>query len=127
MLTRLTKYLHKSKIIYKRQFGFQKNRSATFVVLDLNTRTAKALDSGNYADSIFLDFVKAFDRVNHQILLSKLENYGIRRPPKEWFESYRKNRHQIVKMGDTLFDKMQIICGVPQGSILRPWKFCDGR
>ena len=86
MLTRLTKYLDKSKIIYEHQFGFQKNRSITLVVLDLSTRITKALDSGNYAASVFLDFAKAFDTVNHQILLSKLENYGIRGPAKDWFE-----------------------------------------
>ena len=123
MLTRLTEYLEKSKIIYEHQFGFQKNRSTTLAVLDLNTRITKALDRGNYAASVFLDFAKAFDTVNHQILLSKLENYGIRGPAKDWFESYLKSRHQIVKIGDTLSDKMQIACGVPQGSILGPILF----
>ena len=123
MLTRLTKYLDKSKIIYEHQFGFQKSRSTTLAVLDLSTRITKALDCGNYAASVFLDFAKVFDTVNHQILLSKLENYGIRGPAKEWFESYLKNRHQIVKIGDTLSDKMQIVCGVPQGSILGPILF----
>ena len=123
MLTRLTEYLEKSKIIYEHQFGFQKNRSTTLAVLDLNTRITKALDRGNYAASVFLDFAKAFDTVNHQILLSKLENYGIRGPAKDWFESYLKSRHQIVKIGGTLSDKMQIACGVPQGSILGPILF----
>ena len=123
MLTRLIKYLDKSKIIYEHQFGFQKSRSTTLAVLDLSTRITKALDCGNYAASVFLDFAKVFDTVNHQILLSKLENYGIRGPAKEWFESYLKNRHQIVKIGDTLSDKMQIVCGVPQGSILGPILF----
>ena len=53
MLTRLTKYLDKSKIIYEHQFGFQKNRSTTLAVLDLSTRITRALDSGNYAASVF--------------------------------------------------------------------------
>ena len=118
MLTRLTKHLDKSKTIYEHQFGFQKNRSRTLTVLDLNTRITKALDRGNYAASVFLDFAKPFDTFNYQILLSKLENYGIRGPAKDWFESYLKNTHQIAKIGDTLFDKMQTACGVPQGSIL---------
>ena len=101
MLTKLIKYLDMSKIIYEHQFEFQKNRSITLVVLDLSTRITKALDSGNYAASVFINFAKAFDTVNHQILLSELGNYGIRGPAKEWFESYLKNRHQIVKIGDT--------------------------
>ena len=102
---------------------FKKTDLTTLAVLNLNTRITKALDSGNYAASVFLDFAKALNTVNHQILLSKLENYGIRGPAKDWFESYLKNRHQIVKIGDTLSDKMQIVCGVPQGSILGPILF----
>ena len=90
-------------------------------VLDLSTRKTKALDSGNYAASVFLNFAKAFDTVNYQILLSKLENYGIRGPAKDWFESYLKNRHQIVKIGDTLSDKMQIVCGVHKVVFLGPF------
>ena len=83
MLTRLPKYLDKSKIIYKHQFRFQKTRSTILTVLDLSTRITKALDSGNYVDSVFLNFAKAFNTVIHQILLSKLENYGIRGPTKD--------------------------------------------
>ena len=123
MLKRLSKYLDKSKIIYEHQFGFQKSRSTTLAVLDLSTRITKALDSGNYAASVFLDFAKTFDTVNHQISLSKLENYGIRGPAKDWFESYLKSRQQIVKIGDTLSEKIQIVCGVPQSSILGPILF----
>ena len=123
MLFRLTKFLDKYNIIYEHQFGFKKNRSTTLAVLDLNTRIIKALDNGNYAASVFLDFDKAFDTVNHEILIDKLENYGIRGIVKNWFESYLKNRHQIVKIGDTLSDKMQITFGVPQGGILGPILF----
>ena len=78
MLTGLTKYVHKSKIFYEYQFGFQKIRSTTLAVLDLSTGITKALDNGDYVASGFLDFAKAFDTVSHQILLRKLENYGIR-------------------------------------------------
>ena len=98
MLTRVTKYLEKYKIIYEHQFGFQKNRSTTLAVLDLHALITKALDNGNFAASVFLDFAKAFDTVNHKILLSKLENYGIRGPVNNWFKSYLTNRHQIVKI-----------------------------
>ena len=122
MLFRLTKFLDKRNIIYEHQFGFQKNRSTTLAVLDLNTRIIKPLDNGNYAASVFLDFAKAFDTVNHEILIDKHENYGVRGTVKFWFESL-KNRHQIVKIGDTLSDKMQITCGFPQGSILGPILF----
>ena len=62
---------------------FKKTDLTTLAVLNLNTRITKALDSGNYAASVFLDFAKAFDIVNHQTVLSKLEKYGIRRPAKD--------------------------------------------
>ena len=62
-------------------------------------------------------FLTFFFPVNHEILIDKHENYGVRGIVKNWFESL-KNRHQIVKIGDTLSDKMQITCGVPQGYIL---------
>ena len=123
MLFRLTKFLDKHNIIYEHQFGFPKNTSTTLAVLDLSTRIIKALDNGNYAASVFLDFGKAFDTANHEILIDKLENYGVRGIVKNWFELYLKNRHQIVKIGDTLSDKMQITCDVPQGSILGPILF----
>ena len=64
-----------------------KKTDLTLAVLDLNTRITKALDSGNYPASVFLDFAKAFDIVNHQTVLKKIEKYGIRRPAKDWFES----------------------------------------
>ena len=66
MLTRVTKYLEKNKIIYEHQFGFQKNRSTTLAVLGLHARITKALDNGNFAASVFLDFAKAFDTINHK-------------------------------------------------------------
>ena len=78
MLKPLTSFIEKNKIIYEHQFGFQKNRSTTLAVVDLYTKIVNTLDKGNYACSVFLDFAKAFDTVNHKILISKLENYGIR-------------------------------------------------
>ena len=78
MLTRFLDFLGRNNIIYKHQFGFQKNKSTTQAVFDLYTRIVSALDKGYYACSVFLDFTKAFDTVDHKILLSKLQNYGIR-------------------------------------------------
>ena len=72
---------------------------------------------------LFLDFSKAFDTVNHDILLSKLYSYGIRGNPLRWFESYLYNRNQVVKIGDTISRSQTIICGIPQGSTLGPLLF----
>ena len=123
MLKRLTSFMEKNKIIYEHQFGFQKNRSTTLAVVDLYTKIVNTLDKGNYACSVFLDFAKSFDTVNHKILISKLENYGIKGTVKQWFESYLSNRKQTVKIGSTFSDEKQITCGVPQGRIPGPTLF----
>jgi retron-type reverse transcriptase len=69
---------------------------------------------------IFLDLSKAFDTIDHKILIRKLEHYGIRRVAKEWFENYLYNRKQRVKCNGVQFEEMTIRTGVPQGSVLGP-------
>ena len=82
-----------------------------------------ALDNGECAVGIFLDFQKAFDTVDHDILLNKLYNYGIRGVALEWLKSYISNRYQVVKYNDYESEAREILCGVPQGSILGPLLF----
>ena len=72
---------------------------------------------------LFLDFSKAFDTINHDILLSKPYGYGVRGNPLRWFENYLYNRNQVVKIGDTISSSQTIICGIPQGSTLGPLLF----
>ena len=72
---------------------------------------------------LFLDFSKAFDTINQDILLSKLYRYAIRGNPLRWFENYLYNRNQVVKIGDTISSSQTIICGIPQGSTLGPLLF----
>ena len=71
----------------------------------------------------FLDFSKAFDTINHHILLEELYKYGIRGLPHGWFSSYITNRKQYVKVGNTESSLKTITCGVPQGSTLGPLLF----
>ena len=78
---------------------------------------------GDLACSVFIDFAKAFDTIDHKILISKLENYGLRGTTLQWFESYLSNREQVVEIGNVLSEKRYISCGVPQGSILGPILF----
>ena len=70
-----------------------------------------------------MDFAKAFDTVNHSILLKKLENYGIRGIPLVWYTSYLSTRYQTVKINNTIYKPLKVTCGVPQGSVLGPLLF----
>ena len=81
------------------------------------------LDNGEYVIGIFLEFSKAFDTVDHNILLQKLSLYGIRGTALDWFQSYLTNRYQFVTYNGELSERKKVKCGVPQGSILGPLLF----
>ena len=123
MHKRLMSFLENNNTLYKHQYGFQKNKNTSHAVLDLYADLINAIDNKKIACSVFLDFAKAFDTVNHAILLKKLEYYGIRGISNNWFKSYLSNRSQKVKIGECLSDEMEINCGVPQGSVLGPILF----
>ena len=93
---------------------------ALIIMLDNIT---KALEEKEYAVGIFLDFQKAFDTVDHKILLDKLYVYGVRGIALEWFKSYLYDRRQFVYINKCSSEKGTIQCGVPQGSILGPLLF----
>ena len=81
------------------------------------------IDSNEAICSIFLDLCKAFDAVNHQILLQKLYRYGIRGVPLQWFKSCLESRTQYAEVENVKSNPLSIQCGVPQGSILGPLRF----
>ena len=83
----------------------------------------KAVDNNFNTCGVFLDFSKPFDTVNHMILLSKLEAYGIRGISLRWFQSYLSNRKQYVALGEVKSPEQTMLCGIPQGSTLGPLSF----
>ena len=123
MYTRLIKFLTKNNVIYELQFGFLKNHSTEMALTLLIDRITLAMDEGKYSFGIFLDFSKAFDTVNHDILFNKLYKYGIRGLAHQWLKSYLTNREQYVTYGGIESNRCINTCGVPQGSILGPLLF----
>ena len=123
MYNRLIDFLDKYKILYELQFGFRKGRSTEQALITLVDKVSSAIDGGNFVVGIFLDFSKAFDTVNHDILISKLEHYGIRGTALNWFEDYLCNRNQYVTVNSAKSGTKIVKCGVPQGSILGPLLF----
>ena len=97
MYKRLIKFIEKNKILTKHQYGFRANRSTELAIIELTDRITKAIDNGEYTIGIFLDLSKAFDTINHKILVQKLAHYGIRAITQLWFQDYLTNRKQIVK------------------------------
>ena len=117
---RLMSFFTKNKTIHKYQFGFQKGKFTEHAILDIYASILKALEKKRKACCIFLDFAKAFDTVNHEILLTKLEYYGVRGIAHELMKSYLSERLQCVKIRQTASDFKNITCGVPQRSVLGP-------
>lgn len=120
---RLIKFLEKENILFNKQFGFPAKHSTDHALLTIIDETKRAIDERDYSCGIFLDLSKAFDTVNHAILLKKLEHYGIRGIAGTWFSSYLSNRQQIVTINNTTSTSEPISYGVTQGSVLGPLLF----
>ena len=112
-----------SNIFFEKQFGFRANHSTEHAILCIIDRIQKAIENRNYSCGIFLDFSKAFDTIDHTILIKKLEYYGTRGVAKKWFISYLSNPRQIVTVNGVQSEENSITCGVPQGLVLGPLLF----
>ena len=107
-----------SETMFEMQFGFRSGHSTDHALISLTERIKCTLDSNRIGCGIFIDLQKAFDTVNHQILLQKLNHYGVRGIALKWFESYLTDRQQFVSVNGYSSNPGKITCGVPQGPVL---------
>ena len=121
--SRLVEFFEKQSVIFKNQFGFRKGHSTSHAITALTEIVRSSLDKTEFSAAVFLDFQKAFDTVDHNILLQKLSHYGVRGVALKVFESYLKNRSQCVVINDAQSNYHEVKHGVPQGSVLGPLMF----
>ena len=118
-----TKFLNDNNIFFKYQSGFRSNHSTDLFLSFLNDKILKGFDNGMYTGRILIDLQKAFDTINHEILLDKLRPIGFSKNTISWYESYLVERHFTVEVANRVSKFANISYGVPQDSILGPLLF----
>ena len=113
-------FIDSNQELYKIQYGFRKQMSTSLGIIELVEEITNSLDNHEATVGVFIDLKKAFDTVDHNILIEKLYHYGIRGTANKWICSYLMNRYQYVTINGTNSDYMNVLCGVPQGSISGP-------
>ena len=119
MYHRLKSFLGKNDILFKSRYSFRENHSTQHAIIGIVNVIQNNMDQNLFSRGIFLDLKKAFDTVDHLILLQKRNHYGIN----DWFASYLLGRSQVTEVGFNLSTECMISCGVPQGSLLGPLLF----
>ena len=120
---RLTSFIDAQHILSDGQYGFRSNHSTSLALTEFVEKVTSAIDKSQTTIGVFIDLKIAFDTVDHNILLSKLQCYGVRGLALEWTKSYLSNRRQYVCYNNSNSEFKEIKCGVPQGSIHSPLLF----
>ena len=120
---RLVNHLDNQNILHDNQFAYRNRRNTEMAIMKLNKHILEKIDENKYTMAVFLDLSRAFDCVNHQILIDKLRYYGISGTPLRWFMNYLFDRKQKVIYNNHYSEWKSLTAGVPQGSILGPILF----
>ena len=123
MYNRLYKHLLNNNILYKKQFGFQENHSTDHAIIQLVDQISNNFEKNHLTLGVFMDFSKTFDTVDDVILIKKLDHYGVTGRNLLWFKSYLNNRRQFIIHDNSNTFLANVLCGIPQGSILDPLLF----
>ena len=119
----LFQYITVNSLLHANQYGFRAKYSTELALIELVDRIYSQLDENKVPIAIFMDLSKAFDTIDHEILICKMEHYGIKNIELQWFRSYLSNRKQYVEFNKPQSATEIITTGVPQGSILGPLLF----
>ena len=119
----LYKYVTDNNLMYNGQSGFRQHHSTNTAIIKTVDKWSMEIDKGNYIGAVFIDLSKAFDMVNHNLLIDKLTSFGVNGVEGAWFKSYLSSRTQHVSINGVMSNRNTIKSGVPQGSILGPLVF----
>ena len=118
MYNRVYKYLTENNLLFRKEFGFREGHFTSHAIVNLVSNIYNSFNENKFTLGAFIDLSKAFDTVNHNILLNKLSLYGIKNNSLKWFSSDLSDRKQYVQTSVSKTTNLNVVCGVPQGSIL---------